>query len=71
MRDLIGVGTPRSLQGRLAAVISMLWWLLDAVRAHGRAISAWHRLIAVMRRELTCPTLAVNLSVIATYSTGC
>jgi transposase len=71
MRHLIGVGTPRGLQGRLADVISMLWWLLGAVRAHGRAISAWHRRTAVMRSELTSPTLAVNLSVIATYSTGC
>src|SRR6267154_3525290 len=43
MRHLIGVGTPRGLQGRLAAVISTLWWLLRAVRPHGSAISAWHR----------------------------
>jgi hypothetical protein len=71
MRHLIGVGTPRGLQGRLAAVISMLSWLLRTIRAHGRAISVWHRLTVVMRSEWTSPTLAVTLSVIATYSTGC
>jgi transposase len=70
MRHLIGVGTPRGLQGRLAAVISMLSWLLRTIRAHGRAISVWHRLTVVMRSEWTSPTLAVTLSVIATYSTG-
>src|SRR3979490_1312923 len=64
MRHLIGVGTPRSLQGRLAAVISALWWLLGAARPHGSAISTWHRPIAVMRTRLTLPTLAVNSSVI-------
>jgi len=47
MRHLIGVGTPRGLRGRLAAVISTLWWL-GAARAHGCANSAWHRPIAVM-----------------------
>jgi transposase len=71
MRHLIGVGTPRGLQGRLAAVMSLLWWLLGTARAHRRAISAWHRLTAVMRSESTSQTLAVNLSVLATYSTGC
>ena len=72
MRHLIGVGTPRGLQDRLAAVISTLWWLLGgAVRALGNAFSAWHRLTAVMRSKLASPALAVNLSVIATYSTGC
>jgi hypothetical protein len=30
MRHLIGVGTPRDLQGRLAAVMATLWWLLSA-----------------------------------------
>jgi hypothetical protein len=70
MRHLIGVGTPRGLQGCLTAVISTLWWLLGATRPHGTVIASWHRLTAVIRRRLTCSTLAVNSSVIATYSTG-
>jgi transposase len=71
MRHLIGVGTPRGLQGRRAVVIFTLRWLLGAARLRCTAISAWHRLHAVMRSRLTFPTLAVNSSVIATYSTGC
>ena len=71
MRQLIGLGTPRSLQGRLAAVISALWLLLGAARLHRTAVSTWHRLTAVMRGRFTFPTFAVHSSVIATYATGC
>lgn len=28
MRTLFGVGTPRGLQGRAAALLAMLWWLM-------------------------------------------
>jgi transposase len=71
MRHLIGLGTPRGLQGRLAAAISALWLLLGAARQRRTAISASHRLLAAMRSRLTSPTLAVNSSAIATYATGC
>jgi transposase len=71
LRHLIGVGTPRGLQGRLAAVMSALWRLRGAARPRGIAVSACRRLLAVMRSRLTFPTLAVNSSAIATYSTGC
>jgi transposase len=71
MRHLIGVGTPRGLQSRLAAVMSTLWCLLSAPRPPRRAISAWHRPLAVLSSRSTFQTLAVNSSVIATYSTGC
>jgi transposase len=71
MRQLIGLGTPRGLQGRLAAVLSALLLCVGAARQRRTAISAWHRLLAVMRSRLTFSTLAVNPSVIATYSTGC
>jgi transposase len=71
MRHLIGLGTPRGLQGRLVAVISALWLLLGAARRRRTAISALHRLLAVMRDGFTFPTFAVNSSVITTYATGC
>jgi transposase len=32
MRQLIGVGTPRGLQGRLAVALAILWRLIEAVR---------------------------------------
>ena len=40
MRHLIGIGTPRGLQGRLAAIIATLWVLMRAVRRHLAAIAA-------------------------------
>src|SRR6202035_4006515 len=43
MRHLIGVGTPRGLQGRLAAVISTLWWLLSAARQRDLGVASSHR----------------------------
>lgn len=43
MRELFGVGTPRSLQGRLAAFLLVLWTLVVSTwnrwRASGRGIA--------------------------------
>ena len=72
MRHLIGVGTPRGLQGRVAAVIASLLLLMDVVRCPFTAISSAHRLITVLRRWLTIlTTSAVDLSAAATCTTGC
>ena len=71
LRQLIGLGTPRGLQGRLATVISTLLRLLGAARPRRTAISAWHRLLAVTHGRLTFPSCAVKSSAIATYTTGC
>ena len=45
MRHLIGIGTPRGLQGRPAAVIATLLVLLGAAHRRLAAIWAPHRLI--------------------------
>ena len=72
MRHLIGIGTPRGLQGRLAAIIATLWVLMRAVRRHLAAIAASHRLLAAMRGRLASPvTLVVNSSAALTCATGC
>jgi transposase len=72
MRQLIGLGTPRGLQGRLAAMIAALWVLLGTVRRRIVALSASDQLIAPMRSRLTSLTpLGVNLSATATCTTGC
>ena len=71
-RHLIGVGTPRGLQGRLAAVIAMVCVLMDVVRCLRTAISSFHRLITVLRGLLSSlSTSAVHLSAAATCTTGC
>ena len=71
MRQLIGVGTPRGLQGRLVAVFAMLLILFSAVRHGVTAISASIRGLAASRRRLAAPTtLVVNSSAAATCTTG-
>ena len=72
MRHLIGIGTPRALQGRLAALIATLSVLLRVARRRFVAISASHRLFAAIRGRFTSPTtFVVNSSATATYATGC
>lgn len=72
MRHLIGLGTPRGLQGHLATVIATLWVLLDATRRRFTAIPASHRLFVAIRGRLTSDTtFVVNSSATATYATGC
>ena len=45
MRHLIGLGTPRGLQGRLAAVLTTLWVLMSVARRQRSAIAAAARLL--------------------------
>jgi transposase len=71
MRHLIGVGTPRGLQGRPAAVIATLLALIGAARRRLVAISAWQPLMAAVRRFTSRITTTVNFSAEATYTTGC
>ena len=71
MRHLIGIGTPRGLQGRLAALFATWCGLIRAV-CRRLAISVASRLIAGTRDSLTSPTrLVINPSIAMTFSTGC
>jgi transposase len=66
MRHLIGVGTPRGLQGRPAAVLATLCVLLSAAPRRLRSVFASHR-PGVMPSRLTTPiALIVNSSAMAT-----
>ena len=71
MRHLIGSGTPRGLQDRPATVIATFSLLLGALRRWLVAISAWHPLIAAMRRFALPITTTANSSAATTYTTGC
>ena len=72
MRQLTGIGTPRGLQGRVAAVIATVLALLDAVRHRFVAFSPFARLFVVTRAAPTSrTTFAVRSSATATYATGC
>ena len=71
MRRLIGAGTPRGLQGRLAAVLATVFLLISAARRRITATVASHRLIAVVRGRPTSPTvLVVNSSAMTSCTTG-
>jgi len=72
MRHLIGVGTPRGLQGRLAPVLATLFVLISAAPRRLTAILASHGPVAVMRDRSRSPTaIFVNSSAMVTYTTGC
>jgi transposase len=72
MRHLIGLGTPRGLQGRLAAVIATLLTLLGSARRPFIAIRPSARVIAALRGWFrSATTIVVNSSAAATCTTGC
>jgi len=72
MRQLIGLGTPRGLQGRLPAVIATLLDLLGSARRRLVAISPLWRVVAAMRGWFpSATTIFVNSSAAATCTTGC
>jgi transposase len=72
VRSILGVGTPRGLQGHLAAVIVTVWATLVVVQRRFTYLRAVRRVIAAMRGLLTTQaTLVVNSSPAATCTTGC
>lgn len=72
MRQLIGLGTPRGLQGRPAVVIATLLVLAGVIRRRLAAIWVSHQPIGATRGRSTSRTLFfVNSSGTATCTTGC
>jgi transposase len=71
MRQLIGLGTPRGLQGRLATVLATLFVFLSTSRCRLAAIGASHRFIGAVRDRLSPTTFLVNSSAEATCTPGC
>jgi transposase len=71
MRHLIGVGTPRGLQGRLATVIATVFVLRGAPHCPVAAIRLSHRFIEAVRDRLSSTTFPVNSSATATSTPGC
>jgi transposase len=71
VRRILGVGTPRGLQGRLPSVLDMLFVLLGAPRCRLAAIRRWHRFVGTMRDRLLPPAFFIDSSAVATCTPGC
>ena len=72
MRQLIGVGTPRGLQGRVGAVLATVLVLLGVVRRRFNPIWSSHPLIPAVRGRLaSLTTFPVHLLAATTCTTGC
>jgi len=71
IRSILGVGTPRGLQGRLAAVLAVVSTLIAVARHRLVEILGVLRVIAATSGWVTLPTtLLVNSSATATCTTG-
>jgi hypothetical protein len=71
MRQLIGLGTPRGLQGRVATVLTTLFVLLGAPRCRLAAITISHVFISAVRDRLSPTVFLVHSSAVATCTPGC
>lgn len=71
MRQLIGLGTPRGLQGRLGVIIAMVLVLVAAIRRRVAPVGSSQPRVAIWRRSVSATTLLVNSSATATCTTGC
>src|SRR5438552_15091956 len=71
IRSILGVGTPRGLQGRLATVLSVVSALIVVGRHRFTEIGAVRRAIAATSGRVPVPTtLVINSSAAATCTTG-
>jgi len=71
VRGILGVGTPRGLQGRLATVVATRFVLLGAPRRRLAAIGILHRFIEAGRGRRSPTTFLVNSSAAASCTPGC
>jgi transposase len=72
MRTLVGVGTPRSLQGRIAACLCSLWSFIRLPETRWDAIRAWYRPFSTPDDlRARCDDALIDFSVATTSATGC
>jgi len=72
IRSILGVGTPRGLQGRLAAVIATVLALIAVAPRRFTSLHPIRRVVMAMRGLVTIQTtLVVNSSAAPTCTTGC
>jgi transposase len=70
MRQLIGLGTPRGLQGRRATAIAALWAFIRATSRRLVAIAASPPRVTALRGWFTRTMITVNSSASTTCATG-
>jgi transposase len=71
IRTMLGVGTPRGLQGRMARVLATIFVLLGAPRRGLAAFGRSQRFLKVMGDRHAPTILPLNSSAITTCTSGC
>ena len=71
MRQVIGLGTPRGLQGRLGVIMATILVLVAAIRRRVTPVGSWQPQVAIRRGSISATTLLVHSSAAATCTTGC
>jgi transposase len=71
MRQMFGIGTPRSLQGRRAALLRYLGSVIRLLKTSCGALATFHRPIALGGLLTTPSQHRSNWSVRAAFTTGC
>jgi transposase len=72
MRTLFGVGTPRSLQGRVAALFVAVWSLVPTFDTLCSRLRSLYRPMTLNVELHSCRTVSrINFSLVNTFATGC
>ena len=72
MRTLFGVGTPRSLQGRVAALFAVLWSLVRLSDTLWVRLRSWYRTTTSTLAVQTSPKLvSIRFTLVSSFATDC
>ncbi len=72
MRTLFGVGTPRSLQGRAAALFAVLWSLLRLSDTLWVRLRSWYRTTtSTLAVKTSRKVVSIRFTLVSSFATGC
>ena len=72
MRTLFGVGTPRSLQGRVAALFAVVWSLVRPSETLWARLRSWYRPItSTLASQSSRKVLRFRFPLVSCFATGC
>jgi hypothetical protein len=72
MRTLFGVGTPRSLQRRLAALFAVVWSFVRPSETPWARPRRWYRsTTSTLALQSSCKVLRIRFTLVNSFATGC